>query len=95
MNEVTVLDKYPLPRIDDVLDALSHGYYFSVIDLKSGYWQIPMRQSDAEKTAFRTCDSLYQFAIMPFGLKNVQCQRALQEEEEHLLEELPLCLLPL
>ena len=70
LNEVTVPDKYPLPRIDDVLDALSHGHYFSVIDLKSGYWQIPMHQSDAEKTAFRTHDGLYQFTVMPFGLKN-------------------------
>ena len=70
LNEVTVPDKYPLPRIDDVLDALSHGHYFSVIDLKSGYWQIPMHQNDADKTAFRTCDGLYQFTVMPFGLKN-------------------------
>ena len=70
LNEVTVPDKYPLPRIDDVLDALSHGHYFSVIDLKSGYWQIPMYQNDAEKTAFRTYDGLYQFTVMPFGLRN-------------------------
>ena len=70
LNEVTVPDKYPLPRIDDVLDALSHGHYFSVIDLKSGYWQIPMHKTDAEKTAFRTYDGLYQFTVMPFGLKN-------------------------
>ena len=70
LNDVTVPDKYPLPRIDDVLDALSHGHYFSVIDLKSGYWQIPMQIADAEKIAFRTCDGLYQFTVMPFGLKN-------------------------
>ena len=70
MNEVIVLDKYLFPRIDNVLDILSHGHYFSVVDLKSGYWQIPMHQSDAEKTAFQTCDSLYQFTVMPFGLKN-------------------------
>ena len=70
LNEVTVPDQYPLPRIDDVLDALEHGRYFSVIDLKSGYWQIPMRDSDAAKTAFRTADGLFQFTVMPFGLRN-------------------------
>ena len=70
LNEVTVPDQYPLPRIDDVLDALEHGRYFSVIDLKSGYWQIPMRAGDAAKTAFRTADGLFQFTVMPFGLRN-------------------------
>ena len=70
LNEATVADKYPLPRIDDVLDALSKGCYFSVIDLKAGYWQIPMRPQDAQKTAFRTVDGLFEFTVMPFGLKN-------------------------
>ena len=59
LNEVTTPDQYPLPRIDDVLDALEHGRYFTVIDLKSGYWQIPMRSGDAAKTAFRTADGLF------------------------------------
>ena len=70
LNEVTVADKYPLPRIDDVLDELNRGVFFSVIDLKSGYWQIPMRPEDAAKTAFRTVDGHYHFTVMPFGLKN-------------------------
>ena len=70
LNDVTIPDQYPLPRIDDVLDALEHGRYFSVIDLKAGYWQIPMRREDAAKTAFRTTDGLFQFTVMPFGLRN-------------------------
>ena len=73
LNELTTSDKYPLPRIDDVLDTLSKGCYFSVIDLKAGYWQIPMRKEDAEKIAFRTVDGLHQFTVMPFGLKNAPC----------------------
>ena len=70
LNELTVADQYPLPRIDDVLDALDEGRYFSVIDLKAGYWQIPMRREDAAKTAFRTADGLFEFTVMPFGLRN-------------------------
>ena len=70
LNEVTVADRYPLPRIDDVLDELNSGAFFSVIDLKSGYWQIPMRAADAEKTAFQTVDGHYHFTVMPFGLRN-------------------------
>ena len=72
VNEVTISDKYPLRRMNDVLQALSSGRYFSVIDLKSGYWQIPMKHEDAQKTAFHTADGLYQFNVMPFGLKNAQ-----------------------
>ena len=70
LNEITVADKYPLPRIDDVLDELNRGVFFSVIDLKSGYWQIPMRETDAPKTAFQTVDGHYHFTVMPFGLRN-------------------------
>ena len=70
LNDVTVPDQYPLPRIDDVLDALDQGRYFTVIDLKAGYWQIPMHKGDAEKTAFRTADGLFHFTVMPFGLRN-------------------------
>src|SRR5690606_23567456 len=56
INSVTKKDVYPLPRIDDALDALYGSNYYSSLDLKSGYWQIPMESCDREKTAFVTSD---------------------------------------
>ena len=70
LNDLTLKDAYPLPRIDDSLDALSGGMWFSTMDLMSGYWQILMDPTDMEKTAFTTCHGLYEFKVMPFGLAN-------------------------
>lgn len=70
LNKITKKDVYPLPRIDDLLDCLNGSEYFSSLDLRSGYWQIPVAPSDREKTAFVTPDGLFEFTVMPFGLSN-------------------------
>jgi hypothetical protein len=70
LNNVTLKDSYPLPRIDDSLDALRGSIWFSTMDLASGYWQVEMDPRDAEKTAFATTCGFYQFRVMPFGLCN-------------------------
>ena len=69
-NAVTKPDRYPLPRIDDLLDQLGKSYYFNTLDLASGYWQIWVHPSLTEKTAFITPQGLYKFKVMPFRLTN-------------------------
>ena len=69
LNAVTINDAYPLPRIDDAFDHLSGSCWFSTLDLCSGYWQVECEDSDRHKTAFATRSGLYEFRVMPFGLK--------------------------
>ena len=70
LNEVSKKDAYPLPRIEDNLDALAGAKWFCTLDLASGYWQVAMSEADRDKTAFCTRYGLYQWKVMPFGLCN-------------------------
>ncbi|KAL4348869.1 hypothetical protein GQ457_17G005750 [Hibiscus cannabinus] len=70
LNELTVKNKYPLPRIDDLFDQFRGALVFSKIDMRSGYYQLKVKDSDVFKTNFRTCYGNYEFFVMPFGLTN-------------------------
>ena len=70
LNNLTKKDCFPLPRVEDCLDALRGAKFYSTIDLQSGYWQVQMDPADKEKTAFVTKRGLFQFRCMPFGLCN-------------------------
>ncbi|KAI8484640.1 hypothetical protein Bbelb_375810 [Branchiostoma belcheri] len=70
LNQATIKDAHPLPRTDDVIDALSGAAYFTTLDMTSGYWQVDLDPADREKTAFTTGRGLYQFKVMAFGLTN-------------------------
>ena len=70
LNSVTVKDVYPLPRIDTLLDTLQGKRYFTLMDMLSGYWNIAMHPNSVDKTALITHQGLYEFLVMPFGLRN-------------------------
>jgi hypothetical protein len=72
LNEVTIKNKYPLPRIEDLFDQMKGASVFSKIDLRSGYHQLKIRESDIPKTTFCTRYGLYDYTVMSFGLTNAQ-----------------------
>jgi len=70
LNKITIKNKYPLPRIDDLMDQLRAVVVYYKIDLKFGYHQIQVKAEDIQKTTFRTRSGHYEYLVMPFGVTN-------------------------
>ena len=89
LNKQTIRDRYPLPRIDDLLDKLHGKAIFSSLDLQSGYHQISIPEQDRTKTAFVTHSGQYQYKVMPFGLTNAPSafQRVMNDVFHDMIKE--------
>ena len=70
LNDITIKDGYRLPRIDDALDLMAHSNYFTSLDFATGYFQVPLAETDKEKTAFATRKGIFEWNVMPMGLCN-------------------------
>ncbi|CAB5212107.1 unnamed protein product [Rhizophagus irregularis] len=85
LNNITKTDAYPLPRIDELLEKFRKGNWFTSLDLAAGYHQVEMAEEDKEKTAFICSQGLYEYNVMPFGLKNAP--GTFQRLMDEILEE--------
>ncbi|GKC72010.1 putative reverse transcriptase domain-containing protein [Tanacetum coccineum] len=88
LNKLTIKNRYPLPRTDDLFDQLQGWRYFLKINLRSGYQELRVREEDIPKIAFRTRYGHFEFTIMPFGLTNATASK--EEHEVHLKQILEL-----
>ena len=80
VNKHTIKDSHPVPSLDETIESLAGNHYFSVMDLSSGYHQIPVEPEDRPKTAFTTGTDLFQWKVCPMGLSNAgQCFQRLIE----------------
>ena len=70
LNQMTVRDSYPIPRMDECIDSLGDASVCTNLDANCGYWQIEIDEADRDKTTFTSHHGLYRFVRMPFGLKN-------------------------
>ncbi|TIA84742.1 hypothetical protein E3P99_04121 [Wallemia hederae] len=70
LNNITIKNRYPIPRVDELLDQMANARYFSKLDLTSGYWQMRIKDEDIPKTGFTSRFGHFEFMVMPFGLCN-------------------------
>ena len=79
LNNITIKDNHPLPNMEQAIQILGGGYnFFSKFDLKSGFWQIPIKEEDKHKTAFVTPDDLFEWNVLAQGLKNSPTPQSFQ-----------------